>query len=206
MGLTAVFTLIIAFIIGRSFLLRWRAGRLDATDFQELDPEVKLAILKERLLEKPSERNLQNIEEYAKTQGICVDADFYRSLIKEQMRLPKEKEAMALDNELYEKQTAWIDSIPPFEIRFAAEAKEKGDLNAYIDWSLEATLRYYSDKKIESTLRGLETVYPKAAELLKHYLEFKEIRDKSDASDSSLERLQSEKQKWMDAVIKTSAK
>ena len=100
MGLTAVFTLIIAFIIGRSFLLRWRAGRLDATDFQELDPEVKLAVLKERLLEKPSERNLQNIEEYAKTQGICVDADFYRSLIKEQMRLPKEKEAMALDNEL----------------------------------------------------------------------------------------------------------
>lgn len=200
MGLTAVFTLIIAFIIGRSFLLRWRSGRLDATGFQELEPAVKLAVLKERLLEKPSERNLQNIEEFAKTQGICVDADFYRSLIKEQLRLPKEKEAMALDNELYEKQTAWIDSIPPLEIKFAAEAKEKGDLDAFVDWSLEAVLRYYSDKKIESTLRGLEATYPKATGLLQQYLDFKELRDKSGASDAALEKLQTQKQEWMDAV------
>ena len=109
MSLTLLFTALIFFIIGRSILLRWRASRLDAAEFRQLDPAVQLAILKERLLEMPSERNLQNIEEFAKNKGYRIDLDSYRLLVQEQMHLSKEKEAMALDNLLYEKQTEWID-------------------------------------------------------------------------------------------------
>src|SRR5690554_5365103 len=111
MSLTVVFTALIFFIIGRSILLRWRAGRLDAAEFKQLEPAVQLAVLKERLLELPSERNLQNIESFAKENGLATDINSYRQLIQEQMQLSKEKEAMALDNLLYERQTEWIDSI-----------------------------------------------------------------------------------------------
>ena len=65
------------------------------------------------------------IEEFAKNKGYRIDLDSYRLLVQEQMHLSKEKEAMALDNLLYEKQTEWIDSITPIEFSLAKEAKEK---------------------------------------------------------------------------------
>ncbi|HOG68599.1 MAG TPA: hypothetical protein PK366_04415 [Fibrobacteraceae bacterium] len=200
MSLTVVFTALVFFIIGRSILLRWRASRLDAAEFRQLDPAVQLAILKERLLEMPSERNLQNIEEFAKNKGYRIDLDSYRLLVQEQMHLSKEKEAMALDNLLYERQTEWIDSITPFEFSLAKEAKEKGEMDDFIEWSLEGVLRLYSDKKIESALSELEPFYPKAKELLDQYLSLKKTRDDSAPTDSVLDKLKAEKQAWVEAI------
>jgi hypothetical protein len=200
MSLTLLFTALIFFIIGRSILLRWRASRLDAAEFRQLDPAVQLAILKERLLEMPSERNLQNIEEFAKNKGYRIDLDSYRLLVQEQMHLSKEKEAMALDNLLYEKQTEWIDSITPIEFSLAKEAKEKGEMDDFVEWSLEGVLRLYSDKKIESALSELEPFYPKAKTLLEQYLSLKILRDDSAPTDSVLEELKAKKQAWVEAV------
>jgi hypothetical protein len=200
MSLTLLFTALIFFIIGRSLLLRWRASRLDAAEFRQLDPAVQLAILKERLLEMPSERNLQNIEEFAKNKGYRIDLDSYRLLVQEQMHLSKEKEAMALDNLLYEKQTEWIDSITPIEFSLAKEAKEKGEVDDFVEWSLEGVLRLYSDKKIESALSELEPFYPKAKTLLEQYLSLKILRDDSAPTDSVLEELKAKKQAWVEAV------
>mgnify|MGYP001253652663 FL=1 len=200
MSLTVVFTALVFFIIGRSILLRWRAGRLDAAEFKQLEPAVQLAVLKERLLELPSERNLQNIESFAKENGLATDINSYRQLIQEQMQLSKEKEAMALDNLLYEKQTEWIDSITPFEFSLAKEAKEKGEMDDFIEWSLEGVLRLYSDKKIESALSELEPFYPKAKELLDQYLSLKKTRDDSAPTDSVLDKLKAEKQAWVEAI------
>ncbi len=200
MRLTLLFTALIFFIIGRSILLRWRASRLDAAEFRQLDPAVQLAILKERLLEMPSERNLQNIEEFAKNKGYRIDLDSYRLLVQEQMHLSKEKEAMALDNLLYEKQTEWIDSITPIEFSLAKEAKEKGEVDDFVEWSLEGVLRLYSDKKIESALSELEPFYPKAKTLLEQYLSLKILRDDSAPTDSVLEELKAKKQAWVEAV------
>lgn len=200
MSLTLLFTALIFFIIGRSILLRWRASRLDAAEFRQLDPAVQLAILKERLLEMPSERNLQNIEEFAKNKGYRIDLDSYHLLVQEQMHLSKEKEAMALDNLLYEKQTEWIDSITPIEFSLAKEAKEKGEMDDFVEWSLEGVLRLYSDKKIESALSELEPFYPKAKTLLEQYLSLKILRDDSAPTDSVLEELKAKKQAWVEAV------
>ncbi|NLG39544.1 MAG: hypothetical protein GX545_06450 [Fibrobacter sp.] len=200
MSLTVVFTALVFFIIGRSILLRWRAGRLDAAEFKQLEPAVQLAVLKERLLELPSERNLQNIESFAKENGLATDINSYRQLIQEQMQLSKEKEAMALDNLLYERQTEWIDSITPFEFSLAKEAKEKGEMDDFIEWSLEGVLRLYSDKKIESALSELEPFYPKAKELLDQYLSLKKTRDDSAPTDSVLDKLKAEKQAWVEAI------
>lgn len=200
MSLTLLFTALIFFIIGRSILLRWRASRLDAAEFRQLDPAVQLAVLKERLLEMPSERNLQNIEEFAKNKGYRIDLDSYRLLVQEQMHLSKEKEAMALDNLLYEKQTEWIDSITPIEFSLAKEAKEKGEVDDFVEWSLEGVLRLYSDKKIESALSELEPFYPKAKTLLEQYLSLKILRDDSAPTDSVLEELKAKKQAWIEAV------
>lgn len=200
MSLTLLFTALIFFIIGRSILLRWRAGRLDAAEFKQLEPAVQLAVLKERLLELPSERNLQNIESFAKENGLATDINSYRQLIQEQMQLSKEKDAMALDNLLYERQTEWIDSITPFEFSLAKEAKEKGEMDDFIEWSLEGVLRLYSDKKIESALSELEPFYPKAKELLDQYLSLKKTRDDSAPTDSVLDKLKAEKQAWVEAI------
>jgi hypothetical protein len=200
MSLTVVFTALVFFIIGRSILLRWRAGRLDAAEFKQLEPAVQLAVLKERLLELPSERNLQNIESFAKENGLATDINSYRQLIQEQMQLSKEKDAMALDNLLYERQTEWIDSITPFEFSLAKEAKEKGEMDDFIEWSLEGVLRLYSDKKIESALSELEPFYPKAKELLDQYLSLKKTRDDSAPTDSVLDKLKAEKQAWVEAI------
>jgi hypothetical protein len=91
MSLTVIFSALVAFIIGRSLLLRWRASRLDAAEFRQLDPAVQLAILKERLLEMPSERNLQNIEEFAKNKGYRIDLDSYRLLFKSKCIYPRKR-------------------------------------------------------------------------------------------------------------------
>jgi hypothetical protein len=200
MSLTVVFTALVFFIIGRSILLRWRAGRLDAAEFKQLEPAVQLAVLKERLLELPSERNLQNIESFAKENGLATDINSYRQLIQEQMQLSKEKDAMALDNLLYERQTEWIDSITPIEFSLAKEAKEKGEMDDFVEWSLEGVLRLYSDKKIESALSELEPFYPKAKELLDQYLSLKKTRDDSAPTDSVLDKLKAEKQAWVEAI------
>lgn len=200
MSLTVVFTALVFFIIGRSILLRWRASRLDAAEFKQLEPAVQLAVLKERLLELPSERNLQNIESFAKENGLATDINSYRQLIQEQMQLSKEKEAMALDNLLYERQTEWIDSITPIEFSLAKEAKEKGEMDDFVEWSLEGVLRLYSDKKIESALSELEPFYPKAKELLDQYLSLKKTRDDSAPTDSVLDKLKAEKQAWVEAI------
>ncbi|NLO24213.1 MAG: hypothetical protein GX116_07805 [Fibrobacter sp.] len=199
MSLTALFTLIIAFVILRSTWLRWKVNQLDHSSFQELEPRLQLAVLKEKLLEKPSEQNLMNLKEYGTHQGLCVDIDSYRPLILEQIQISKSKNAIALDQILYTKQSEWVDSITPLEFELANKAKNKGDLESFIHWSLEGVLRLYSDKKIESSLEALIDVYPKAKLLLSEYLKLKDFRDNSPLSEAVIEELKDRKKAWLES-------
>lgn len=72
MTVAIVFTLIIALILFRAFVLHLRSTDLDNDQFVGLPREVKLAILKERVLETPSEKALCNLETFLKSEGIEV--------------------------------------------------------------------------------------------------------------------------------------
>jgi hypothetical protein len=174
-------------------------NQLDHSSFQELEPRLQLAVLKEKLLEKPSEQNLMNLKEYGTHQGLCVDIDSYRPLILEQIQISKSKNAIALDQILYTKQSEWVDSITPLEFELANKAKNNGDLETFIHWSLEGVLRLYSDKKIESSLEALIDVYPKAKLLLSEYLKLKDFRDNSPLSEAVIEELKDRKKAWLES-------
>ena len=122
MTVAIVFTLIIALILFRAFVLHLRSTDLDNDQFVGLPREVKLAILKERVLETTSEKALCNLETFLKSEGIEVDMEVYRPMYAEQLRISREDNAIALDDELYAREAAWMDKIEPFEFH---ETKKK---------------------------------------------------------------------------------
>ena len=201
MSIAVLFTIVIAALLLRVFVLHWRRNRLDAKEFQELPKATQLAILKERLLETPSVRNLENLRDFCHARGTDIDIETYRPLLAEQLRLSEQENAIALDDDLYAKESVWMDTIEPLEFNEAKEALAKGDKKAYIDATLAGVLRYYSDEKIEKTLELLVPDYVKAGEILADYLELKELRNLSEVDESSIRRLEEAKNAWVQKLI-----
>lgn len=201
MSIAALFTVVIAALLLRVFVLHWRRNRLDAKEFQELPRATQLAILKERLLETPSVGNLENLRDFCHSYGNEIDIESYRPLLAEQLRLSEQENAIALDDDLYAKESVWIDTIEPLEFNEAKEALAKGDKKAYIDATLAGVLRYYSDEKIENSLEQLVPDYEKAGEILADYLELKELRNLSEVDESSIKRLEDAKNAWVQKLI-----
>ncbi len=195
-----LFTLALALVLFRAFVLRRRETALDNREFARLPRETRLAILKERVLETPSERNLQNLGIFLKAEGIETDIESYRQFLAEQLRLSQEENAIALDEDLYAKESEWMDRIEPFEFAAAKAFKASGDAKGFIDAYLQGVLRYYSDEKIEDSLEKLVPEYPAAQRLLDGYRKLKTLRDSSEADEASIERLSRAKEKWASEV------
>lgn len=197
-----LFTIALALLLCRAFILRRRETELDNKNFVKLPREAKLTILKERVLETPSERNLQNLGCFLKSEGIEADIESYRPLLAEQLRLGREENAIALDNDLYAKESEWMDRIEPFEFAEARKLKDSGNRDGFVKAYLQGVLRLYSDEKIEAFLEKLIPEYPAAQKMLDDYRELKALRDSSDADDASIEKLTRAKEKWVAGLKK----
>lgn len=196
-----IFTLLLALLLFRAFVLHLRATDLDNPRFQALPRESRLAILKERILESPSEKNLNNLGAFLLAEGIHVDMESYRPLLAEQLRISRQENAIALDNDLYIREAEWMDKISPFEFEIARKQKEDGNIDEFIRTYLQGVLRYYSDEKIEEALQNLTPDFPQAAEMLNAYRQLKALRDSSPADEISIEKLAQAKKEWMESLL-----
>ena len=115
----------------------------------------------------------------------------------EQLRIAREDNAIALDDELYAREAAWMDKIEPFEFAEALKLKKEGKKEEFVQTYLQGVLRYYSDEKIETSLEALLPDYPPAQEILDGYRQLKKLRDESPADEASLEKLSQAKENWL---------
>lgn len=196
-----IIAVILAVVLMRAFLLRIKANSMKSESFKALAPKDKLAVLKECLLNNPTEYNLQNLAEFCKEQQISVDAESYRPYLKKQLEITQKKNAIAEDNELFHQESIWMDQVEPLEFREAAEALSEGDKSRAIERAIEGISRLYSDEAIEKALQNLQGDYPKAADLLTAYKKLAEIRDESGADDESLEKLRKMRDAWHESLL-----
>lgn len=196
MNFTTIFTLIIAFIILRALWLRIKASGTRNDNFKSLPEKDQLSVLKECLLNNPTEKNLQNLQNFGRDQELNFDAETYRPYMNKQLELVKKKDAIAEDNELFNQEALWMDAILPLEFPAAQNAKKEGDLNAYIKNYIEGIAKLYSDEAIIKHLVILQQDYPKAGKLLDEYRELIFTRDESLADEKSLEALRKKRDSW----------
>lgn len=189
-------TLLIALLLVRIFIAHKRSTDLNNREFKALPRGAQLAVLKERVLQSPSEKNLDNLSRFLKQDGISADIETYRPLFAEQLRISREENAIALDNALFTKEAAWMDAIEPFEFEEAKAQKEAGNQEEFVKTYLYGILRYYSDEKIEAALLNIIPEYPKARAIFDDYQKLKELRDSSGADDKSIEKLYHAKATW----------
>jgi len=169
--------LAVAFIIAAAGAKRRASKRYD---LPLENPAISLAILKENLLENPSEHSLQKLKEFAASQNL--------NLPKEEYPLAKAR-SIEQDDSLFLSQAAWLDSITPLE--FNEEPKtEKSMLNGI--------LRLYGDAAIFKAFEEMREKFPseRQRKLEQGYQALCELRDSSKADYNSLERLRMEKEKW----------
>ena len=181
--------------------LRIRANSTRSESFKRLPPKDQLAVLKECLLNNPSEANLRNLAELAERASLKIDIESYRPFIKTQLEIIKHKDAIAKDNELYAAETAWMDNISPLEFEEAEEFKRENEIPKYIEHSLEGIARLYSDEAILDALAKLAPDYPYATELAQSYRELMQTRDESTADDKALEKLRKQKEAWENDLL-----
>ena len=185
----------------RILRLRIRANSTRSESFKRLPPKDQLAVLKECLLNNPSEANLRNLAELAERASLKIDIESYRPFIKTQLEIIKHKDAIAKDNELYAAETAWMDNISPLEFEEAEEFKRENEIPKYIERSLEGIARLYSDEAILDALAKLAPDYPYATELAQSYRKLMQTRDESTADDKALEKLRKQKEAWENDLL-----
>ncbi len=195
------FFIAITVILMRVFWLRIKANSMRSESFKALPPKDQLAVLKECLLNNPTETNLRNLEELCRAQQIDADMESYRPFLGKQLEITKKKDAIAEDNELYAQESAWMDAIRPLEFAEAENARENGDNDLAILRTVEGIARLYSDEAIQKELLQLGETYPKAEKLLEGYRKLMEIRDNSGADDKSLESLRKQRDAWQEDLL-----
>ncbi len=169
---------------------------MKSESFKQLPAKDQLSVLKECLLNNPTETNLKNLKEFSQKQGIDLDIESYRPFIKKQQELTRRKDALAEDNELFTAEAEWIDQILPMEFEEAKLAKQENRFEDYILHSLEGVARLYSDQAILNELEALVQDYPKAKKLAQGYRDLMDLRDQSGADDESLKKLRATKESW----------
>jgi len=144
------------------------------------NPALSLAILKESLLENPSEYALQTLKDFASEQNLTIPSAEYP--------LDKAK-TIVLDDDVFLQQAAWLDSLTPLE--FKEEPQTEKTL-------AKGILRLYSDDAIFKALKEFSQKFPseKQQKLEQGYRTLCEHRDNSKADYDSLEKLRMEKEKW----------
>lgn len=197
MFVTILFTIAFILIFLRIFHLRVKANNAKTESFQRLPSKDKMAVLKECLLNNPTEGNLQNLKEFCDKEGLQFDADSYRPFIKEQLELARINANYVECDKLYVKECEFIDRTAPMEFAEAEAARNAGDTETATIRTLEGISRLYSDGAIEKALTELEPTYPKAAELREKYLALAEACNTSGADEKSLEALRKQRDAWM---------
>jgi len=169
--------LAIAFVIAAAGARRRASKRYD---LPLENSALSIAILKENLLENPSEDNLQKLKEFAVSQNI--------GLPKEEYPLGKAP-TIEQDDPLFLAQAKWLDSITPLE--FNEEPQTERTL-------INGILRLYSDEAIFKALEELGQKFPSERQknLEQGWRKLCELRDGSKADYNSLEKLRMEKEKW----------
>ncbi|WP_290764603.1 hypothetical protein [Fibrobacter sp. UBA4297] len=185
----------------RILRLRIRANTTRSESFKRLPHKDQLAVLKECLLNNPSEANMRNLADFAERTSRKIDIESYRPFLKSQLAIFGRKDAIAEDNELYIAESAWMDAITPLEFEEAAASKQEGDMQKFIEHSLEGIARLYSDKAILEALKGIAPDYPHATELAESYKQLMQVRDESGADDKSLEKLRKLKDAWEEDLL-----
>ena len=201
MNWSIVFFIAMMFLLLRILRLRIRANTTRSESFKRLPPKDQLAVLKECLLNNPSEANLRNLAEFASRTSLKIDIESYRPYLKSQLEIFGRKDAIADDNELYAAETAWMDKITPIEFEEAEAFKQENETQKYIERTLEGIARLYSDDAILETLAKLAPDYPHAGELAESYKQLMQNRDESLADDKSLEKLRKQKEAWEDDLL-----
>ncbi|MDR2595490.1 MAG: hypothetical protein LBC87_12030 [Fibromonadaceae bacterium] len=160
---------------------------------------LSLAILKENLLENPSEYALQKLKDFATSQNLKVPEEKYPTgkvpnveartitelIFGEGFKAPNFEQ----DESLFLQQAAWLDSLTPLE--FKEEPQTEKTL-------AKGILRLYSDDAIFKALKEFAQKFPseKQQKLEQGYRTLCELRDNSKADYDSLENLRIEKEKW----------
>ncbi len=201
MSISTLFTIAIILILLRIFWLKIKDANMKGEGFKRLPPKDQLAVLKECLLNNPTEGNLQNLKDFLLRQGTDLDAESYRPFLKKQLELTRKKDAIAEDNELFSAEAAWIDRIRPQEFAEATAAKAENRMDDYILSSLEGIARLYSDENILLELDHLKKDYPKAEALAQGYRDLMDLRDRSGADDKSLAELRKAKTAWEESLL-----
>ena len=201
MNWSIVFFVAMMFLLLRILRLRIRANTTRSESFKRLPPKDQLAVLKECLLNNPSEANLRNLAEFASRTSLKIDIESYRPYLKSQLEIFGRKDAIADDNELYAAETAWMDKITPIEFEEAEVFKQENETQKYIERTLEGIARLYSDDAILDALTKLTADYPHAGELAESYKQLMQTRDESLADDKSLEKLRKQKEAWEDDLL-----
>lgn len=201
MSISTLFTIAMALIFARIFWLKIKDVSMKGEFFKKLPPKDQLAVLKECLLNNPTETNLQNLKDFIQKQGLNLDIESYRPFIKKQQELSKRKDALVEDNELFTAESEWVDQIMPLEFEEAKLAKQENRHEDFILHSLEGIARLYSDKAILNELEALVQDYPKAKQLAQGYRDLMDLRDSSGADDESLKKLRSAKESWEKSLL-----
>ena len=201
MNWSIVFFAAMMLLLLRILRLRIRANTTRSESFKRLPPKDQLAVLKECLLNNPSEANLRNLAEFAERTSLRIDVESYRPYLKSQLEIFGRKDAIAEDNELYAAETAWMDKITPIEFAEAEAFKRENETQKYIERTLEGIARLYSDDAILEALAKLTSDYPHASELAESYKQLIQTRDESLADDKSLEKLRKQKEAWEDDLL-----
>lgn len=196
MSLSTLFTLLMVLLLLRVFWLKIKAASAQGENFKRLPPKDQLAVLKECLLNNPTEGNLQNLKDFARKNALNLDVESYRPFLKKQLELSRRKDALVEDNELFAAEAEWIDQIKPLEFEEAKQAKQENRHEDYILRTLEGIAKLYSDKAILSELAALVQDYPKAKQIAQGYCDLMDLRDRSGADDESLKKLRATKEAW----------
>ena len=201
MSISSLFTIAIILILLRIFWLKIKDANMKGEGFKRLAPKDQLAVLKECLLNNPTNGNLQNLKDFCTKMGTDLDTESYRPFMQKQLELTRKKDALAEDNELFGTEAAWMDRIRPLEFEEAQSARQEGRHEDFILRTLEGIARLYSDEAILKGLGDLEADYPKARELAQGYRDLMELRDTSGADDDSLAKLRNAKAAWEENLL-----
>ena len=201
MNWSIVFFIVMMLLLLRILRLRIRANSTRSESFKRLPHKDQLAVLKECLLNNPSETNLRNLGNFVEQTSQKIDIESYRPFLKSQMAIFGRKDAIAEDNELYAQECEWMDKIKPLEFEEAESFKQSNETQKYIERTLEGIARLYSDNAILEALAKLAPDYPHASELAEGYKQLMQARDESTADDKSLEALRKQKDAWEEDLL-----
>lgn len=201
MNWTILFTIVIFAILLRVFWLHVKANSAKTESYNKLEPKDKMAVLKECLLNNPTETNLSNLKDFCTAQNIDFNAESYRPFLKKQLELADIRANYKECDELYVEECVFLDQIRPIEFAEAELAKKNGKKNAYVERFLEGISRLYSDNAIDEALATLLPDYPKSEQLLTMHKELEKAVEESEADEKSLEALRQKKDSWLNELL-----